>query len=104
MYPTLARLALDILPIPASSVSVERQFSRAAEVSTDRRSRLGPDLFEWLECLNNHWRHDIVDLARLNSAEIEEVELLDYAFMYQVEEMWGEDEGTNSEDDADIYE
>lgn len=92
VYPTLARIALDILPIPASSVSVERLFSRCKQVSTDCRSRLGPELFEWLQCLSHYWRKDIVDYARSNSAEVEEVELLDYEFMYVVEAMFREDE------------
>ncbi|EKM48247.1 uncharacterized protein PHACADRAFT_70898, partial [Phanerochaete carnosa HHB-10118-sp] len=53
-YPTLARMALDILGIPASSVSCERLFSRAKLVNTDRRSSLGSDIFEALEALNFH--------------------------------------------------
>lgn len=87
LYPTLARIALDILPVPASSVSVERLFSRAKEVSTDRRSRLGPDVFEWLECLNYYWRTLIVDYARANSDQVEECEILDYVVMVEEDEM-----------------
>lgn len=87
LYPTLARIALDVLPVPASSVSVERLFSRAKEVSTDRRSRLGPDVFEWLECLNYYWRPLIVDYARANSDHVEECELLDYIMMVEEDEM-----------------
>ncbi|EIW57565.1 hATC-domain-containing protein, partial [Trametes versicolor FP-101664 SS1] len=92
IYPTLARMALDILPIPASSVAVERLFSHAKQVSTDRRSRLGPDLFKWLECLSHHWRPQIVDYARLNSQEIEDIDLLEYTGFYEVEELLQDDE------------
>ena len=67
MYPTLARMALDILPIPASSTSCERLFSRAKLASTDRRSRLGVEIFEAIECLNFHWKKSIVDFAKVNS-------------------------------------
>ncbi|OJT02272.1 Zinc finger BED domain-containing protein RICESLEEPER 2 [Trametes pubescens] len=92
VYPTLARMALDILPIPASSVAVERLFSRASQVATDRRSRLGPDVFEWIECLNHYWRPQIVDFARCNSQQVEDVDLSEYAVFYEVEELYAEDE------------
>ena len=75
MYPTLARMALDILPIPASSVSSERLFSRARQVSTDRRTQLGADVFEAIEALHFNWSRSLVDYARVNSARSEEVEL-----------------------------
>ncbi|OJT06528.1 Zinc finger BED domain-containing protein RICESLEEPER 2 [Trametes pubescens] len=91
VYPTLARMALDILPIPASSVAVERLFSRAREVSTDRRSRLGPDLFEWLECLHHFWRSQIVDFARINSEQVEDVDLMEFSAFYEVEELFDDD-------------
>lgn len=68
-------MALDILPIPASSVSVERLFSRAKLVATDQRARLGSKTFESMECLNYKWSREMVDYARLNTAAAEEVEL-----------------------------
>jgi hypothetical protein len=73
IYPTLARMALDILPIPASSVGCERLFSRAKEAVGDRRTRLGSDAYEAIECLNFHWRDGIADYAAANSANAEEV-------------------------------
>nr|VWO96606.1 C2H2-type domain-containing protein [Ganoderma boninense] len=97
LYPTLARMALDILPIPASSVAVERLFSRAKEVSTDRRSRIGADLFEWLECLSHHWRPTIVDYAKVNSAAVEEVDLDDFVSYYEVDELWNDPCGADGE-------
>lgn len=92
MYPTLARMALDILPIPASSVAVERLFSRASQVATDRRSRLGPDVFEWIECLNHYWRPQLVDYAHMNSQQVEDIDMSDFAVFYEVEELYAEDE------------
>ena len=40
MYPTLARMARDFLPIPATSVSVERIFSKSRQICQDLRSSL----------------------------------------------------------------
>lgn len=45
-------MALDILAIPALSVFCERLFSCAKQVATDRRSQLGANIFEAIECLN----------------------------------------------------
>lgn len=75
MYSTLARMVLDILPIPASSVSSERLFSCAKQVSTDRRTQLAPNVFEAIEALNLNWSRSIEDHARINSARTEEIEL-----------------------------
>jgi hypothetical protein len=76
-YPTLGRIALDILPIPASSVPCERLFSAAKEVADDRRARLGPMKFEELQVMKFAWRNNIPDLATWNSAFVEEVDQLD---------------------------
>lgn len=92
-------MALDVLPIPASSVAVERLFSRAKQVSTDRRSRIGADLFEWLQCLSHHWRGTIVDYAKVNSAIIEEVLLDDFETYNEVDELWNDPCGA----DTDIF-
>ncbi|KAL1948836.1 hypothetical protein VTO73DRAFT_10642 [Trametes versicolor] len=90
LYPTLARMALDILPVPASSVSVKQLFLQAKELSTDCRLCLGPDVFEWLECLNYYWCPLIVDYARANSKNVEECELLDYIVMVAEDKMMRE--------------
>ena len=75
LYPTLGRIALDILPIPASSVPCERLFSAAKEIADDRRSRLGPKTFEELQIMKFAWRNNIPDLAAWNSGFVEEVDL-----------------------------
>lgn len=41
-YPRLTKLAKKFLMIPATSVPCERVFSKAGELITDRRNRLGP--------------------------------------------------------------
>jgi hypothetical protein len=77
LYPTLGRIALDILPIPASSIPCERLFSAAKESADDRRARLGPKKFEELQVMKFVWRNNIPDLAAWNSAHVEEVDDLE---------------------------
>jgi len=43
-YPTLFRIAMDYLPIQASSVPCERVFSGSGETDTNRRSCTSPQL------------------------------------------------------------
>lgn len=49
--PDLARMALDVLAVPAMSDECERLFSSAKILLSDRRSRLGIDMIEASECL-----------------------------------------------------
>ena len=50
-YPSLARMAFDVLSIPAMSAECERTFSSAKLLITDRRARLKEDIIEASECL-----------------------------------------------------
>lgn len=52
-YPNLARMALDILSIPAMSAGPERLFSGAKITITDRRNRLGMSSINALMCLKS---------------------------------------------------
>lgn len=52
-YPSLSKMAVDILSIPAMSAEPERLFSGAKITITDRRNRLGSDVVEALECLKS---------------------------------------------------
>lgn len=87
-FPTLARISLDILPIQASSVPCERLFSSAKEITTDKRSRLGPVRFEQLQMLKHHWRGGIIDLALWNLGHQEQMVYVveDFEDMLQVDE------------------
>jgi len=51
VYPTLAKIALDVLPAQASSVPCEQLFSGGKEIAVTRRAQLGADLFEQLQML-----------------------------------------------------
>jgi hypothetical protein len=74
-YPTLACIALDILPCAASSVPTEQAFSGGGITADKRRSRLDVDKFEELQVMKHAWRPHIQDLAAMNSGFIDEVYL-----------------------------
>ncbi|KAL9230868.1 hypothetical protein vseg_006162 [Gypsophila vaccaria] len=52
-YPTLQRIARDILAIPASTVASESAFSMGGRVVTPHRSRLYTNTNEVLMCMQN---------------------------------------------------
>ena len=85
-------MALDVLPIAGASTGVESLFSRAKEVTTDRRSRLDADVFEEIECLNYYWKHKIVDYAKVNQDTVEEIEIEDFEFLESQEGLFSDNE------------
>jgi hypothetical protein len=56
--PLLYKVALDILPIQATSVPCEQSFSSSKETITPRRNRMEPELMEQLQILKYIYRHD----------------------------------------------
>ena len=90
IYPTLGRIALDVLPSQASSVPCERLFSSAKQVADDRRSRLGSTKFEQLQIMKFAWRNTVTDLAAWNYGLTEEIVLEDYKDLLAQEE-WEEE-------------
>ena len=52
-YPTLSRMARDVLAVPASSVASESAFSTGSRIISDYRSRLAPRTVEALVCLQD---------------------------------------------------
>ena len=50
-FPTLFKIAMDYLPIQASSVPSERVFSSSTETDTKKRNRIHPILMEALQML-----------------------------------------------------
>lgn len=58
-YPRLARMALDVLSIPAMSSEPERIFSLAGLMVTDRRNRLHEDIIQAAQCIRSWEQHGI---------------------------------------------
>jgi hypothetical protein len=54
-YPNLARLAIDILTIPASSCECERLFSELGDLLEPRRRKIGSQLLAAIQCIRS-WR------------------------------------------------
>jgi hypothetical protein len=54
--PSLSRMALDLLSIPAMTAECERVFSSSKILISDRRNRLKDDIIEASECLNYWYR------------------------------------------------
>jgi hypothetical protein len=52
-YPSLARMAIDILSIPAMSAEAERDFSSVGFVLNSRRRRLREETLEAMLCLTH---------------------------------------------------
>ena len=56
-FPILAKMAFDILSIPAMSAECERIFSSAQHLIIDRRNHLLPKSIEAVECERNWILH-----------------------------------------------
>jgi hypothetical protein len=78
LFPTLARIALDVLPAQASSVPCERLFSGTKQIAIDRRASLGPIVFEEIVITKSGWGPDLYDLAAWNEAQVEDVGMFDF--------------------------
>ncbi|CAO2655095.1 Nn.00g101590.m01.CDS01 [Neocucurbitaria sp. VM-36] len=55
-YPSLSKLALDVLSIPASSCECERLFSELGDLLEPRRRHLGPQLLAAIQCVRRWQR------------------------------------------------
>jgi hypothetical protein len=58
VFPTLFKIAMDYLPIQASSVPCERIFSSSAETNTKKRNRINALLMETLQMLKFHLKKE----------------------------------------------
>lgn len=58
-FPILAKMAKDILSISATSVPVERLFSKASLVIRKHRNRLNNESAQWLLCINS-WSNKLL--------------------------------------------
>jgi hAT family C-terminal dimerisation region len=62
-FPTLFAIAMDYIPVQASSVPCERVFSSSAETDTKRRNRISPMLMEALQTLKFHLKKEHLDFT-----------------------------------------
>ncbi|KAG8939092.1 hypothetical protein FRC04_007023 [Tulasnella sp. 424] len=58
-FPTLYKIALDTIPVQASSVPCERAFSSSKETVTLRQNRLSLELMEALQILKHTYHHPL---------------------------------------------
>lgn len=66
LYPTIGRIALDVIPAQGSAVPCEALFSGGKQTTTDLRASLGPERFEELQLLKSPWRENVFDFAKAN--------------------------------------
>ena len=52
-YPIMAKIARDVLAIPATTVDMEREFSIAADLATSKRSSMSAEQIRQLMCLKS---------------------------------------------------
>lgn len=55
-YPNLARFAIDIMTIPASSCDCERMFSELGDLLEPKRRAIGPELLAAIQLVRSWWR------------------------------------------------
>jgi hypothetical protein len=66
-YPSLTRMAIDILSIPAMSAEAERVFSSAGFILNSRRRRLREETLEAMLCLAHWGKLGLITLAKHRS-------------------------------------
>ena len=80
-YPNLARMAIDILTIPASSCECERLFSELGDLLEPRRRKIGSQLLAAIQCIRS-WRDaDFKPLSDYNSGDVTDAEV---AAIYEI--------------------
>jgi len=79
LFPTLARIALNILPCQASSVPCKHLFSASKQTTDLCQLSLGAKHFEELQIMKFAWRKKIVDNVQQNWARVDEVQLEEYS-------------------------
>jgi hypothetical protein len=87
IYLTLARIALDVLPVQASAIPCEYLFFAAKLIVTDCHAHLSPAIFEELQILKFAWHDKLINWAVLNAEEVEDIEEIFVCFLVEDDEM-----------------
>ena len=74
---TMYRVALDVLPVQASSVPSERVFSSSKETDTLRRNNLSPEMMEKLQILKFTFASERMDFNNKWVSTEEEISVPD---------------------------
>ena len=82
LFPTLACIALDVLPAQASSVPCEWLFSGTKQIVVDHWASLGSIFFEEIVITKSAWRPDLYDMATWNASQVEEIDLFDFKELF----------------------
>lgn len=80
-YPTVGRIALNVIPAQASSVPCERLFSASKPDANQHRARIGPLRFEQVQVLKARWKEGAVDFAKVNAKFVEVYAIGEYEAM-----------------------
>ena len=90
LFPTLIRIALNILPCHVSSVPCERLFSASKQTADLHQLSLGAKRFEKLQIIKFAWHKKIVNNAEQNWMQVEKVELGEYSEFLEADETLAE--------------
>jgi hypothetical protein len=74
-YPSLSKLALDVLSIPASSCECERMFSELGDLLEPRRRAIQPQLLAAIQCVRRWRRSGLGDDQVATKAAITDTEM-----------------------------
>jgi hypothetical protein len=74
-YPNLARFAIDILTIPASSCECERVFSEIGDLLAPRRRKISPQLLAALQCIRTWKRTGAAVAGAVSYAQLTDEQL-----------------------------
>jgi hypothetical protein len=78
-YPSLSKLALDVLSIPVSSYKCERLFSELGNLLEQQRRRIGPQLLAAIQCVRRWQRASLRgddEVVEEEAADDDNMELL----------------------------